>query len=323
MKAVFITGGAGFIGSHLSARFLREGWRVTAYDNLSLGRKELLKGSIGNPNFQLIEADLLDLETLKKSIEGHDLVYHMAANSDISQGAKYTDIDLKNGTLATYNVLEAMRLTGVSQMVFASSSAVYGESTVKPTPENYGPLIPISFYGASKMACEGLASSFAHNYGISVWAYRFANIVGSNATHGVIYDFIGRLKKNPQRLEVLGNGSQRKSYLHVEDCINGMSFGHQNAVLNPSVPFSLFNLASHGVSNVRFIAEQVVQQMQKHTGVLAELAFGEGDRGWRGDVAYTFLDGANLSKLGWTARLSSDEAVGKAIAEIVKEQTGS
>ncbi len=313
---IMITGGAGFIGSHLSERFLREGHEVISYDNLMLGRKELIQNCLQNPRFRFVEADLLDLERLKEEMKGCALVYHMAANSDISQGAQCTDIDLKNGTLATYNVLESMRLLNVKEIVMASTSALYGEATVKPTPENYGPLFPVSFYGASKLACEGLVTAFSHNYGIKAWVYRFANIVGSHSTHGAIHDFVLRLINRPERLEVLGNGTQRKSYLHVQDCMEGMIYGHRHS----QEIFQCFNLASQGVTNVKFIAEAVVEAMRPLTGIRAEIKYGEADRGWRGDVPYTHLDGSLLERLGWQARHQSDEAVRLAISEIAAEK---
>ena len=312
---VFITGGAGFIGSHLAAKFLRAGHEVTVYDNLLLGRREQLGDSLKNPRLHFVEADLLDVERLTRAIAGHDLVYHMAANSDISHGARETDVDLKNGTLATYWTLEAMRRANVRRMIFASTSAVYGEADLKPTPESYGPLFPISFYGASKLACEGLCTAFSHNYGIQIWAYRFANVVGAKLTHGAIHDFVARLLKHPEELKVLGDGSQRKSYLHVEDCISGMEHG----AIHAKAQFQLFNLASEGVTTVRFIAEETVAALEPITGVRARIAYGDGDRGWRGDVPYTHLDGAKLAGIGWRARLGSDDAVRRAIQEAALE----
>lgn len=313
---VFVTGGAGFIASHLCQRLLGDGHEVVAFDNLVLGKKEFLKDCFGHENFRFIEADLCDLERVKKEIEGTDLVFHLAANSDISQGAARTDVDMRNGTIATYNTLEAMRVAGVNKLIFASTSAIYGEATAKPTPESYGPLKPISFYGASKLACEAMASAFSHNCGIRTWIYRFANIVGSHSTHGAIHDFVDRLIKNPRRLEVLGNGTQRKSYLHVNDCINGMLYGFVHSY----DMYQIFNLASQGVTNVRFIAEEVARQMAEATGIQPELVFGEGDRGWVGDVPYTFLDGSLLQSLGWQAAHKSDAAVKHAITEIIAEK---
>jgi UDP-glucose 4-epimerase len=313
---VFITGGAGFIGSHLCERLLADGHEVLALDNLILGKKEFLAGCMSHARFRFVQADLTDLESTKRHMQGADLVWHLAANSDISQGAARTDVDMQNGTIATYNVLEAMRVLGVKKLVFASTSAIYGEASVKPTPENYGPLFPISFYGASKLACEAMISAFSHNCGIQAWIYRFANIVGSHATHGAIHDFIARLIKEPARLQVLGNGTQRKSYLHVQDCIAGMLYGFHHS----REPFQCFNLASHGVTNVRHIAETVVNEMASYTGVTADLRFGEGDRGWVGDVPYTHLDGSRLEALGWLARHDSDQAVREAVREVINEK---
>ncbi|HVK60283.1 MAG TPA: NAD-dependent epimerase/dehydratase family protein [Bdellovibrionales bacterium] len=315
---VFVTGGAGFIGSHLCRRFLQDGHDVVAFDNLILGRREFLKEFESNPHFRFVEADLVDLARVKQEMKGCDLVVHMAANSDISQGAARTDVDMNNGTIATYNTLEAMRVNEVKQLIFASTSAIYGEADVKPTPEGYGPLFPISFYGASKLACEAMVSAFSHNCGIKAWVYRFANIVGTPSTHGAIHDFVSRLIKSPKALEVLGNGTQRKSYLHVDDCVDGMLFGYKKS----QEAFQCFNLASRGVSNVRFIAEEVVRQMTPVLGQQATLKFGEGDRGWVGDVPYTYLDGSKLESLGWKARLESDEAVRAAIGEIISIRTG-
>lgn len=313
---VFVTGGAGFIGSHFCERLLNAGDEVIAFDNLVLGKRELIQPLEKNPRFKFIEADLVDLDRVKKEMAGVDLVIHLAANSDISQGAARTDVDMQNGTIATYNVLEAMRVNGLKKLIFASTSAIYGEASIKPTPENYGPLFPISFYGASKLACEAMVSAFSHNCGIQAWVYRFANIVGSHATHGAIHDFTARLLKNPSKLEVLGNGTQRKSYLHVNDCIEGILFGFEKS----KEDFQCFNLASLGVSNVRFIAEEVGRAVSKMTGVDAQIVFGEGDRGWVGDVPYTHLDGSLLEGLGWKAKLESDQAVRAAIGEVVAEQ---
>lgn len=315
---VFISGGAGFIGSHLCSYWLGKGSEVVAFDNLILGRKEYVAPFLSDKKFRFVEADLTDLAKVKAEMKGTDLVMHMAANSDISQGAARTDVDMQNGTIATYNVLEAMRVTQTKQLIFASSSAIYGEATVKPTPESYGPLEPISFYGASKLACEAMVSAFAHNCEIEAWVYRFANIVGSNSTHGAIHDFVGRLREKPQQLQVLGNGTQRKSYLHVSDCVDGMIYGFEKKrAAKYESRFHFYNLASHGVSNVRFIAEEVVRQMKSVTGVAADIKFGESDRGWVGDVPYTHLDGAKFGALGWKAKQDSDGAVRTAISEVI------
>lgn len=307
---ILVTGGAGCIGSYLCAWLLERGHSVTAYDNLSLGKLEYLAPLKKNKKFKFIKKDLLKDKTLDKTVKGHDLVFHLAANSDISLGRKKTDLDLNQNAVATYKVLEAMRKTKVNKIIFASTSAIYGEASLKPTPEQYGPLIPISFYGASKLSAEGLIAAFAHNYGIKSWIYRFANIVGPNLTHGVIYDFVAKLKKSPKTLQVLGNGTQKKSYLHVQDCVEGMWFGFEKA----QDEVNLFNLASEGVTQVKVIAEEVLRQLKSS----ANIQYGTEDRGWKGDVPFTWLDGSKLNQLGWKAYRNSDEAVRQAISETVK-----
>lgn len=321
---VFITGGAGFIGSQMAEVYLREGHEVVSYDNLVLGKREFLATSLSHPKFRFVEADLLDLDRVTAEIAGSDLVIHLAANSDISQGADKSDVDLKNGTIATFNTLEAMRRAKVKNLMFASTSAIYGEAKTKPTPENYGPLFPISFYGASKLACEGLISAFVHNCGFRAVVFRFANIVGPRSTHGAIHDFIGRLVKDPSVLKVLGNGTQKKSYLHVSDCIAGMRFAW-NYHFKHDLDFECYNLASRGVSSVKFLAQATVEEFAKarEMTTLPRVEFGEGDRGWVGDVPFTWLDGSRLESLGWSARLESDQAVREAVKQIIRDKLGS
>jgi len=289
------------------------GYGVTAHDNLLLGRREFLNELKKNPRFAFVEADLLDRSRLMKEISGHDLVFHMAANSDISRGAKHTDVDLNLGTIATYNVLEAMRINDIRGIVFASTSAVYGDTPrVVPTPEDYGPLFPISFYGASKLACEALISAFCHNYGIRAWIYRFANIIGRNGTHGAAFDFVMRLINDPTRLSVLGDGTQAKPYLHVDECIEGMWFGYERA----KEDLNCFNLSAEGATAVRKIAERVIRE----TGLAgAHIEYTGGKRGWPGDVAQVRLDGRKMADLGWRPRLTSDEALATGVKEMVAQ----
>jgi len=305
----FITGGAGFIGSHLADR-LADGNHVTVYDNLSLGKESHLSHHIGKKSFSLIKADLLDFDALKKAIAGHDAVFHLAATSDIRNN-KLTDIDLKKGTLATYNVLEAMRLNGIKKIVFSSTSSIYGEAKIKPTPEDYGPLLPISFYGASKLACEGLVSAFCHNFKMKSWIFRFANIAGDRGTHGVIVDFIRKLERNCGELEILGDGQQAKPYLYVKDCIDGMLYGFENS--NDEVNY--FNLSSDGSTKVKTIAAVIVEELGLK-GV--EFKFTGTTRGWPGDVPKVEMDTRKLAKLGWKCKLSSDESLRKAVRELLK-----
>jgi len=311
MAKIFVTGGAGFIGSNLCGFLLQRGYGVTAYDNLLLGRREFLKNYRGNPRFVFVKADLLNRRRLFREIEGHDCVFHMAANSDIGRGAERTDLDLNLGTVATYNVLEGMRLKGIRDIVFASTSAVYGDRPrIMPTPEDYGPLFPISLYGASKLACEALISAFCHNYGMRAWIYRFANIVGRNGTHGAAFDFVTRLIKDPSRLKILGDGRQAKPYLHVFDCIDGIWFGYTHA----RKELNHFNLAVEGATSVRKIAERVIQEMGLPR---VRIDYTGGERGWPGDVPQVRLDGKKLARLGWKASRSSDEAVALGVKELV------
>jgi UDP-glucose 4-epimerase len=241
-------------------------------------------------------------------------VWHLAANSDISYGTRYTDFDLKGGTIVTYNVLEAMRRTGVKEIVFSSSGAVYGEPTVMPTPEDYGPILPISLYAASKVACETLVTAFAHNYDITAWIYRFGNIIGPNMTHGVIYDFVLRLYADPAKLVVLGDGTQSKPYVYVEDCLDGMEFGVAHAKEHVNV----HNLAVDDQTSVREIADWTIEAMGIDRAKI-DVQYGEGPRGWRGDVPQVKIDTRRMAKLGWTPKYSSREATKKTISVAVEQ----
>jgi UDP-glucose 4-epimerase len=255
---------------------------------------------------------LLDLDTVLEVTRSVDVVFHLAGNSDIRLGRCRTDLDLQQGTMATHHLLEAMRREEVQRLIFASTSAVYGEVEKIPTSEDDGPLFPISLYGASKLACEGLISAFVHNYGLRAWIYRFCNVVGRNETHGVIVDFIRKLKRDPIQLEILGDGKQAKPYLHVSDCVAGMIWGYENA----RDSLNYFNLSSHGVTSVDRIADIVTEVM----GIKgAKYIHAGGKRGWPGDVPQVRLDPAKLTTLGWTTLLTSDEAVKKAAQEIVEE----
>jgi len=309
---IMVTGGAGFVGSNLTKRLLDEGHSVTVFDDLSLGTLDNLRECKGKPGFAFIRGDLLDFQCLAAAVRDHEVVFHLAANSDIPRGTQFTDTDLRQGTLATFNVLDAMRLNSIRQIVFASSSVIYGEPSVIPTPEDYGPLLPISLYGASKLACEGLISAFCHNYNFQAWMFRFANICGLHATHGAIVDFIRKLQANPRKLEILGNGRQAKPYLHVSECVDGMLFGWHNG--HDAVNY--FNLGCEGATTATQIAEYVVEALGS-TNV--ELTYTGGQRGWRGDVPQVRLDCGKMRRYGWVARLTSDEAVRRAAQEIVEE----
>jgi UDP-glucose 4-epimerase len=310
-KRVFITGGAGFIGSHLVDRLIRD-CDVTVYDNLSSGRKEFLASHFGCRGFSFLQADLLEQEGLCKAMQGHNTVFHLAANPEAREGTRDTELDLRVGTIATYNVLESMRRNSVTSIVFASSGTVYGDAPFIPLPENYGPSLPISLYGASKLACEGLISAFSHLFDIQAWIFRFANIVGGRATHGVIHDFVNKLHHDQKELEILGDGQQEKPYLLVDDCIDGILYGLSHA----QAPVNLLNLGCSSTTSVTRIAEILVYEMGLHN---VRFHYTGEPRGWRGDVPLVKLDVSRMATLGWRAERSSNEAIREAVRRILRE----
>jgi UDP-glucose 4-epimerase len=302
MTRYFITGGAGFIGSHLVDRLIYEGDQVTVYDNLVSGKKKDIEHSIGNPNFRFIQADLLDYEKLGTSMQGHEIVWHLGANTDIPTGNRITDVDLNNCTVATRNVLESMRQNGIKSVLFASSACVYGDVPRATLSETFGPLLPINLYGAGKLACEGLMSSYSHLFGIDVWMFRFANVVGARMGHGVIYDFIQKLKKDPQELEILGDGNQEKPFFLVEDCISGMMCAFKNSHTQCDV----FNLGTETFTKVTRIGEIVSEEMGLKS---VKFRYTGGKRGWPGDAPVVHFSTGKIKSLGWQASHTSDEAV--------------
>ncbi len=306
----FITGGAGFIGSHLVDKLIEEN-EITVYDNLTSGSQEFIKDHLQKPNFKLIEADLLDLDKLTTALQGHEFVYHLAANPDIRYGIANTDTDLQQGTIVTYNVLEAMRINGIKKIAFSSSSVVYGEPTILPTAEDYGPLLPISLYGASKLACEGLITGFCHTFGLQCWIFRFANIVGGRATHGILYDFMHKLDKNPQELEILGDGNQIKSYLFIDDCVSAMLF----VVANSNETANVFNLAGNDNMKVSQIARIVIESLGLKN---VKFNYTGTKRGWPGDVPYMKLSPQKINTLGWQTKHTSAETIRLAMQELTR-----
>ncbi len=306
---IFITGGAGFIGSNLVDKLI-EGNEITVYDNLSSGKKEFLKNHLEKANFHFIEADLRDPDKLKESLKGHDIVYHLAADPDVRSGAENTKTHFENNIIATHNLLEAMRETGLKDIVFTSTSTIYGEATVIPTPEDYGPLLPISIYAASKLSCEAMISSYCYTFGMRSWLFRFANIVGNRSTHGVIFDFINKLKRNSKELEILGDGSQSKSYMLVDDCLDSMLF----AVKNSKDPVNIFNIGTEDGTNVTRIAEIVVEEMKLKD---VKFSYTGGKRGWIGDVPKMGLSIDKIKGLGWKPRHNSEESIREAAKNLL------
>ncbi|MEM4277214.1 MAG: NAD-dependent epimerase/dehydratase family protein [Thermoplasmata archaeon] len=307
----FITGGAGFIGSFVVDRLApRNG--VTVYDNLSTGKEEFISHHFSNKYFRFVRGDLLDVRKLAKEMRGHDTVWHLAANPDIRKGTESTMVDLEQNTIATYNTLECARRTDVKNFVFSSTSTVYGRAKVLPTPEDYGPLLPISLYGASKLACEGLISAYSELYGIRSWIFRFANIVGHRSTHGILFDLVEKLNRDPKRLEVLGDGRQRKSYMLVEECVDGMIFAFRHA----KDRVNYFNLGAEDQITVRRIVEILLEETRLK-GVKVHYTGGEG--GWKGDVPVFLLSTKKMAKLGWRPKHSSEEAIRIAAKIVVRE----
>ena len=303
LNNLFVTGGAGFIGSHLVDRLMSDGNQVTVYDNLVSGGKRDIQHHIGKKDFKFIEADLLDFDKLKETMKGHEAVWHLGANTDIPGGNRITDLDLNNCTIATRNVLEAMIFNNIDKIIFASSACVYGDAPPQALAETFGPLLPINLYGAGKLACEGLISSYCHLFGIEAWMFRFANVVGARMGHGVIYDFIQKLKKNHTELEILGDGNQQKPFFLVEDCIDGMLSAFHN---DADSQYTVYNLGCESFTTVTQIAEIVTEEMG-----LKDVKFRctGGKRGWPGDVPVVHFDVGKIKKLGWKAKHTSNEAV--------------
>jgi len=299
---ILVTGGAGFIGSHLVDRLLEKGNRVTVFDNLSSGKLEFIKHHFENPDFTLIKADLLDQDAIERACKDINSVYHVAANPDVRLGTSDTRVHFDQNILATYNLLEAIRKNNVKEIIFTSTSTIYGEASIIPTAEDYGPLIPISLYGASKLACEALITSYSHTFDINAWIFRFANIVGPRSTHGITVDFINKLKDNSTRLEILGDGKQEKSYLHVSECVDAILF----TVGNSKEEVNIFNIGSEDTISATGIGKAVVEEMQLSN---VRFVYTGGSRGWKGDVPKMRLDIEKLKKLGWRPAYTSERSV--------------
>ena len=304
MKA-FVSGGAGFIGSSLVERLLDVGHEVTVYDNLSTGLLQFLEYARDFDRFRLVEGDLLDEGSLSKAIAGHEFVFHLAANADVRFGTEHPRRDLEQNTIVTNNVLEAMRKNGISKIAFASTGSVYGDANVIPTPENAPFPIQTSLYAASKLAGEGLIAAYCGGFGFQSWIFRFVSILGERYTHGHVFDFYRKLKQNPSRLEVLGNGKQRKSYLYIQDCIDAMLF----ALEKSNGPVNVLNLGVDGYCELN----DSIGWICKELGVTPKLEYSGGDRGWIGDNPFIFLDTSKIRDLGWKPKLSIQEGVLKTI----------
>lgn len=296
-----VTGGGGFIGSNLVDRLLALGHQVTAYDNFSTGQRKFLAEAGRLAGFRLIEGDLLDAAALDGAMRGSDFVFHMAANADVRFGTEHPSRDLQQNTVATFNVLEAMRSHGVRRIAFPSTGSVYGEAKVFPTPEDATFPVQTSLYGASKLACEGLIAAYCEGFGFQSWIFRFVSILGERYTHGHIFDFYRRLSEDPTRLHILGDGRQRKSYLHVQDCLDAMLL----AVEKADDKVNIFNL---GVPDYVEVNDSV-RWITAHLGLDPALSYAGGDRGWIGDNPFIFLDVSRITALGWQPRLTIEQGI--------------
>lgn len=304
-KKILITGGAGFIGSHLQDALLEKN-DVFVIDNFSTGKREYV-----NKKAVLIEGNLKDFSFAKKHIRGFDIVFHLAANADVRLGATDPDIHFNENLLVTKNILEAMRLNGVKNIVFTSTSTVYGDAKQMPTKEGYGPMIPISLYGASKLGAEALITAYCHTFGMKCWIYRFGNVIGPRETHGIIVDFIKKLRDNPEKLEILGNGMQSKSYVYIADCISGILSGVEKSDNGTNI----LNLSSGDTISVIEIAEELIKTMR----LKPKIRYTGGTRGWAGDVPKMHLDISIISKLGWKPKCTSKKAVQLTIERLLED----
>jgi UDP-glucose 4-epimerase len=315
-ETMLVTGAAGFVGSHLTDRLLKAGHAVIGVDNLALGRKAFLENALQSSRFHFIQEDLNNnkvcLEKLRAALEGStlEMVWHLAANSDIPRGVSNPSVDLQNTFMTTFNTLKMMQELNARKLVFASTSAIYGERR-DLLNEDSGPLFPISNYGAMKLASEGCITAALESYLSQAWIFRFPNVVGSRASHGAIYDFFRKLEKSPAELEVLGDGSQEKPYLHVGELLDAMLL----AVEKSQNKLNYFNIGQEGsASTVRFIAETVV----KHVAPGARIQYTGGRKGWIGDVPFFQFSIEKIKALGWRPRLTSDESIELAVRELAE-----
>jgi UDP-glucose 4-epimerase len=307
MKA-FVTGAAGFVGSNLVDRLLQRGDEVVAYDNLSTGMTEFLSEARKSARFSFVKADVLDQTALTMAMSGAEIVFHLAGNADVRFNTLYPRKDLELNTIATHNVLEAMRANGVKKIAFSSSGSVYGEAPVIPTPETCPFPIQTSLYAASKLAGEGLISAYCEGFGFQGWIFRFVSILGERYTHGHVFDFYKKLLENPHELVVLGNGKQRKSYLYVHDCISAIFTALDKAQDHVNV----FNLGTDEYCDVNDSIGWITEAL----GLSPIRVYAGGDRGWIGDNPFIFLDTAKIRALGWKPELTIREAILRTLTDL-------
>jgi UDP-glucose 4-epimerase len=298
---VFVSGAAGFIGSHVVDRLLSAGHSVIGFDNMSTGQRRFLKSALAHPHFSFHQADLLDRKSLVEAMEGAELVVHFAANADVRFGTEHPRKDLDQNTIATWNVLEAMREQGCKRIVFSSTGSVYGEPDIFPTPEACPFPVQTSLYGASKLAAEGLIQAYCEGFEIQGYIFRFVSILGERYSHGHVFDFWQQLSQHPEHLHVLGNGHQRKSYLYVQDCIDAILTALDKA--NDKV--NIFNLGTDEYCEVN----DSIGWICEYLGLHPKLTYSGGERGWVGDSPFILLDCSRIRAMGWRPRLTIKQAV--------------
>ena len=312
---ILITGGAGFIGSHLAEILVKNENKVIVLDNLSSGLKSNLEICNNNKKFELVVEDIKNIEKNSSILNEIKTIFHIAAYPEVRTGYETPELAYDQNIKNTFIMLESVRKSDVDKFIFASSSVVYGEPEILPTPEDYGPLLPISVYGGSKLACEGLVSSYCHTYGIKGTIVRFANVIGARSRHGVIWDFIKKLENNQKELEILGDGKQVKSYIHVDDCINAILF----CVENSKNQVDVFNIGNKDQMNVLDIGSVVCKSLGLENVQISTKGGTKDGRGWIGDIKNMQLDISKVTSLGWNPKLNSKQSVEKAAKEIINE----
>jgi len=316
MEKYLVTGGAGFIGSHITEKLLSMGHYVTVFDNFSTGNLKFLSTSKENDKFTLINGDLLNSDLIEKSLKDIDVVYHMAANADIRFGFTNPRMDIEQNTLATFNLLEAMRKNSAKRIVFASSAAALGEPDLFPTPEKCSIPVQTSLYGASKMACEGMISSYCEGYGFEGYVFRFVSLLGPRYPHGHVFDFVKQLISNPDKLTVLGDGLQKKSYMHIDDCLDAIFLvaEKKRTAINTQHNYQVYHLGNPDYIQVSESAKIIIDQM----GLAAKIEFTGGRQGWIGDNPFVFLDVAKMQSEGWYPKNNIENSVRQTVDWLVK-----
>lgn len=305
MQTIFVTGAAGFIGSNFVDRLLADGKSVVGWDNFSTGQRRFLDGALRQPGFVLCEGDNLDLPVLTRAMAGCDSVFHFAANADVRFGTEHPEKDLQQNTIATFNVLEAMRANGIKRIGFSSTGSVYGEAATIPTPEDAPFPVQTSLYGASKLACEGLLQAYAEGFGFEAHIFRFVSILGERYTHGHVFDFYQQLREHPDHLRVLGDGLQRKSYLYVQDCIDAILCAVNTPFTTKASRSRIYNLGAPEYVRVNDSIHFICGAL----GLQPELRYAGGDRGWIGDNPFIFLDTTRIQATGWKPRLTIEQGI--------------